>query len=350
LSTVATAQKTARIDFDDNDKVRALCGAHNEHLKLIERRLGVQVGSRGGQLVVTGADEARVKVVEGLLRELYELVASGYPLYLEDVDQATKLAGQSVPLREIFGDTVYVSARHRVITPKGLGQKRYIQAIRDNDIVFGIGPAGTGKTYLAMAMAVAFLVDRKVKRIVLCRPAVEAGEKLGFLPGDIAEKVNPYLRPLYDALFDMVDYEKASAFIERGTVEVAPLAFMRGRTLNDAFVILDEAQNTTSEQMKMFLTRLGYGSKAVITGDVTQVDLPSGRASGLLEVQKVLRGIEGIAFCAFSEVDVVRHPLVQEVVRAYDAFDVERKAKADEERAAREGARAARPVEGDDGG
>jgi len=349
LSHAAPAQKTARLDFEDNDTVRALCGAHNEHLKLIERRLGVQVGSRGGQIVVSGGDEERVRQAETLVRELYELIASGYPLYLEDVDQATKLAGR-VPLKEIFGDTVYVSARHRVITPKGLGQKRYIQGIRDNDIVFGIGPAGTGKTYLAMAMAVAFLVERKVKRIVLCRPAVEAGEKLGFLPGDIAEKVNPYLRPLYDALFDMVDYEKASAFIERGTVEVAPLAFMRGRTLNDAFVILDEAQNTTSEQMKMFLTRLGYGSKAVITGDVTQVDLPSGRASGLLEVQKVLREIEGIAFCSFSEVDVVRHPLVQEVVRAYDAFDLERKAKAEEEKAARLAARAPAAAAAEDGG
>jgi phosphate starvation-inducible PhoH-like protein len=337
---------TARLDLEDNDKVRALCGAHNEHLKLIEKRLGVQVGSRGAQLVVSGADVERVRQAEALLRELYELLASGYPLYLEDVDQATKLAGQNVSLKEIFGDTVYVSARHRVITPKGLGQKRYIQAIRESDIVFGIGPAGTGKTYLAMAMAVSFLVDRKVKRIVLCRPAVEAGERLGFLPGDIAEKVNPYLRPLHDALFDMMDYEKASALIERGTVEVAPLAFMRGRTLNDAFVILDEAQNTTSEQMKMFLTRLGYGSKAVITGDVTQVDLPAGRASGLLEVQKVLRAVEGIAFCSFSEVDVVRHPLVQEVVRAYDAFDAERKARAEEERTARDAARAAaRPPE-----
>jgi phosphate starvation-inducible PhoH-like protein len=316
--------RTARVEFDDNDKVRALCGAHNEHLKLVERRLGVQVGSRGQQILLSGED-GKVRVAEVLVRELYDLVAGGYPLHLEDVDQATKLAGQGVPLREIFGDTVYVSARHRVITPKGLGQKRYVQAIRDNDIVFGIGPAGTGKTYLAMATAVAALVDRRVKRIVLCRPAVEAGEKLGFLPGDIAEKVNPYLRPLYDALFDMVDSDKAGAFIERGTVEVAPLAFMRGRTLNDSFVILDEAQNTTGEQMKMFLTRLGYGSKAVITGDVTQVDLPTGRASGLLEVQKVLRGIEGIAFCSFSEVDVVRHPLVQEVVRAYDAFDAERR-------------------------
>jgi len=323
----AAPLETSRLEFPDNDKVRALCGAHSEHLKLIEKRLGVELGLRGTQLVLSAPDEARLRLAEGLLRELYDLVVEGYPLYLEDVDQATKLAGQGVSLKEIFGDTVFVSARHRIITPKGLAQKRYIQAIRDHDIVFGIGPAGTGKTYLAMAMAVAFLVERKVKRIVLTRPAVEAGERLGFLPGDIAEKVNPYLRPLHDALFDMVDYEKATAFIERGTVEVAPLAFMRGRTLNDAFIILDEAQNTTEEQMKMFLTRLGYGSKAVVTGDVTQVDLPTNRGSGLVEVQKVLRGVEGVAFCHFSEVDVVRHPLVQEVVRAYEQWDVERKAR-----------------------
>ena len=322
------SQKTARVEFPDNDKVRVLCGTHNENLKLVEKRLAVQVGSRGGQIVLVG-DAERVVLAERLVRELYELVASGYPLYLEDVDQATRLAGQGVPLKEVFGETVYVSSRHRIITPKGLGQKRYVQAIRDDDIVFGIGPAGTGKTYLAMAMAVSWLVERKVKRIVLCRPAVEAGERLGFLPGDIAEKVNPYLRPLHDALFDMMDYEKASALIERGTVEVAPLAFMRGRTLNDSFIILDEAQNTTGEQMKMFLTRLGYGSKAVVTGDVTQVDLPQGRASGLLEVQKVLRGVEGIGFCFFSEVDVVRHPLVQEVVRAYESYEADRQARAD---------------------
>jgi phosphate starvation-inducible PhoH-like protein len=337
----AETLQTTRLEFPDNDKVRALCGAHNEHLKLIEKRLGVQLGLRGGQIVVVAAEEARIRLAESLVRELYELVEAGYPLYLEDVDQATKLAGQGVPLKEIFGDTVFVSSRHRIITPKGLAQKRYIQAIRDDDIVFGVGPAGTGKTYLAMAMAVSYLVERKVKRIVLTRPAVEAGEKLGFLPGDIAEKVNPYLRPLHDALFDMVDYEKATAFIERGTVEVAPLAFMRGRTLNDAFIILDEAQNTTEEQMKMFLTRLGYGSKAVITGDVTQVDLPTGRGSGLIEVQKVLRGVEGVSFCLFSEVDVVRHPLVQEVVRAYDAWDAERRARAEAAKEAKEAA--ARP-------
>ena len=325
---------SARLDFPDNDLVRALCGVHGEHLKLIEKRLGVSLGLRGGQLIVAAADAARVAGAERLLTELYGLLKDGFPLHLEDVDQATKLVSQGVPLRDVFGDTVFVSARHRIITPKGLAQKRYVQAIRDVDIVFGIGPAGTGKTYLAMAMAVAALVERKVKRIVLTRPAVEAGERLGFLPGDIAEKVNPYLRPLHDALFDMVDDDKANAFIERGTVEVAPLAFMRGRTLNDAFVILDEAQNTTSEQMKMFLTRLGYGSKAVITGDVTQVDLPSGRPSGLMEVQRVLKGVEGIAFCAFSEVDVVRHPLVQEVVRAYEAFEAEKAEKAAQRAAA----------------
>jgi phosphate starvation-inducible PhoH-like protein len=338
LAQGAEPLKSVRLEFPDNDKVRALCGAHNENLKLVEKRLGVQLGLRGGQIVVAAADEARVRLAEGLVRELYDLVAAGHPLHLEDVDQATKLAGQGVPLKEIFGDTVFVSSRHRIITPKGLAQKRYVQAIRDHDIVFGIGPAGTGKTYLAMAMAVSFLIERKVKRIVLTRPAVEAGERLGFLPGDIAEKVNPYLRPLHDALFDMVDYDKATAFIERGTVEVAPLAFMRGRTLNDAFIILDEAQNTTAEQMKMFLTRLGYGSKVVVTGDVTQVDLPTGRGSGLIEVQKVLRGVEGLTFCHFSEVDVVRHPLVQEVVRAYDAWDLERQARPDAPRPEREAA------------
>jgi phosphate starvation-inducible PhoH-like protein len=320
---------SSKLEFPDNERVRVLCGAHNENLKIVERRLGVQIGLRGGQVVIGAPDEPRARVAEGLLRDLYDLVVLGYPLHLEDVDQATKLASQGVPIKEIFGDTVFVSARHRIVTPKGLGQKRYIKAIRETDIVFGVGPAGTGKTYLAMAMAVAHLVERKVKRIVLTRPAVEAGERLGFLPGDIAEKVNPYLRPLHDALFDMVDYEKATAFMERGTVEVAPLAFMRGRTLNDAFIILDEAQNTTSEQMKMFLTRLGYGSKAVITGDVTQVDLPAGRPSGLLEVQKVLKGVEGIEFVHFSEVDVVRHPLVQEVVRAYDVFEADRRARSE---------------------
>ncbi len=321
MSQQSPAPGPIRIEFPDGDRLRVLCGTHQENLKLVERRTGVQLGSRGNQVVVAGGDAAARELAERVLRELYALVEAGYPLHLEDVDQAARLVAQGQSPREVFGDTIYVTARHRVITPKNLGQRRYVKAIREHDIVFGIGPAGTGKTYLAMAMAVAHLVERKVKRIVLTRPAVEAGERLGFLPGDIAEKVNPYLRPLHDALFDMVDQDKASAFIERGMVEVAPLAFMRGRTLNDSFIILDEAQNTTTEQMKMFLTRLGYGSKAVVTGDVTQVDLPSGRPSGLLEVQKVLRGVEGIAFCPFSEVDVVRHPLVQEVVKAYEGYE-----------------------------
>jgi len=319
--SAAEPPKTSRLEFPDNDRVRALCGAHNENLKLMERRLGVQLGLRGGQIVIAAAEEARVQRAEALVRELYDLMAGGYPLYLEDVDQATKLAGQGVPLKEIFGDTVFVSSRHRIITPKGLGQKRYVQAIRDDDIVFGIGPAGTGKTYLAMAMAVSFLVERKVKRIVLTRPAVEAGERLGFLPGDIAEKVNPYLRPLHDALFDMVDYEKASALIERGTVEVAPLAFMRGRTLNDSFIILDEAQNTTAEQMKMFLTRLGFGSKIVVTGDVTQVDLPGGAKSGLRSAIEILDSVDDIHIAELTSVDVVRHRLVSEIVDAYAKFE-----------------------------
>ena len=228
---------------------------------------------------------------------------------------------RNVSLEDVFLDAVYVSAKKKVITPKSLAQKRYIDAMRKHDLVIGIGPAGTGKTYLAMAMAVASLMKQEVDRIVLTRPAVEAGEKLGFLPGDIAEKVNPYLRPLYDALHDMMDFERASRLVERGVIEVAPLAFMRGRTLNDSFVILDEAQNTSSDQMKMFLTRLGFHSKAVITGDITQVDLPENKVSGLIEVQGILKGIEGIAFVYFSDKDVVRHPLVQDIVKAYEAYE-----------------------------
>ncbi|HEY3452200.1 MAG TPA: PhoH family protein [Myxococcales bacterium] len=326
-------EQPARVEFDDNDLVQALCGGHNENLKLIERRLGVTVGQRGANLLVAGEPPA-VELAQRLLKELYGLLRGGYKLYPDDVEQAIKLVvggGQGASLKDIFLDTVFVSSRRRAIAPKGLAQKRYVEAIRQKDIVFGIGPAGTGKTYLAMAMAASALIERRSKRIVLTRPAVEAGEKLGFLPGDIAEKVNPYLRPLYDALHDMMEFEKVADLIERGTIEVAPLAFMRGRTLNDSFVILDEAQNTTAEQMKMFLTRLGFGSKAVITGDVTQVDLPQGRASGLVEARSILSRVEGIEFCTFTEVDVVRHPLVQEIIRAYDARDQQ---KAAERRAA----------------
>jgi len=320
-------EATHRVEFDDSRLVQTLVGVHNQNLKLIEQRSGVRIGARGTTLSLAGED-SKVRYAERLLNELYSLLRAGYPLYPEDVDQAAKIlaARKDVSLKDIFLDTVFISNRNRVIAPKGLAQKRYIDAIRSHDIVFGIGPAGTGKTYLAMAMAVAALVEQRFKRIVLCRPAVEAGEKLGFLPGDIAEKVNPYLRPLYDALKDMLDLEKAENLIERGVIEVAPLAFMRGRTLNDSFVILDEAQNTTPEQMKMFLTRLGFGSKAVVTGDVTQVDLPTGKASGLADAKEVLEGVEGIAFCGFSEIDVVRHPLVQQVVLAYDAQEARRAA------------------------
>ncbi|MGI5865614.1 MAG: PhoH family protein, partial [Myxococcales bacterium] len=328
-------EQPARVEFDDNDLVRTLCGGHNENLRLIERRLGVSVGQRGSNLLVAGEPSA-VGFADRLLRELYGLLCAGYRLYPEDIEQAIKvLSGDSAAsLKEIFLDTVFVSSRRRAVAPKGLAQKRYVEAIRSHDIVFGIGPAGTGKTYLAMAMAAAALVERKVKRLILTRPAVEAGEKLGFLPGDIAEKVNPYLRPLYDALHDMMELERVTDLIERGTIEVAPLAFMRGRTLNDSFVILDEAQNTTPEQMKMFLTRLGFGSKAVITGDVTQIDLPTGKPSGLVEARRILGHIEGIRICQFTELDVVRHPLVQEIVRAYDGWEQEKAERAREERKA----------------
>ncbi|HKD43776.1 MAG TPA: PhoH family protein [Myxococcaceae bacterium] len=308
---------TAKVDLGDNEIARSLGGGQNENLKIIERRLGVRVGQRGTELHLTGSPEALALAVK-LVEELGNLIRGGRSVYREDVEQAIKVLGRGSPsLKEVFVGPVFTRAGNRQVVPKSIAQKRYVDAIRAHDIVFAIGPAGTGKTYLAMAMAVAALQERKCKRIILARPAVEAGEKLGFLPGDLAEKVNPYLRPLYDALHDMLDVGRAAQLLEQGTVEVALLAFMRGRTLNDAFVILDEAQNTTIEQMKMFLTRLGFNSKAVITGDVTQVDLPAGRGSGLVHASQILSNIEGIAFANFSEIDVVRHPLVQEVIRAY---------------------------------
>ena len=314
------AEPSARLELIDNDGARALAGGRSENLRLVEKRLGVHIGQRGNVFLISGEPD-RVQLAERLLAQLNALIEKKYPLGLEDVEQACKvlLSDPGADLRDIFLDTVYVTSRNRPVTPKGFAQKAYIDAIRRYDIVFGIGPAGTGKTYLAMAMAVAALVERRVKRIVLCRPAVEAGEKLGFLPGDLAEKVSPYLRPLYDALHDLMDMDRAQDLLERGTIEVAPLAFMRGRTLNDSFVILDEAQNTTTEQMKMFLTRLGFGSKAVVTGDATQIDLPAGKPSGMNEAREILREVEGIRFVQFSDRDVVRHPLVQEVVRAYEA-------------------------------
>jgi phosphate starvation-inducible protein PhoH and related proteins len=314
-----TPSAPAELRFADTRLFRELLGQHDEHLKTLERQVGVRIDVTDTTLTLHG-DAVETELASRVLTQLYGLLESGYPIYAADVDYALRIlsSDRSAKLRDIFLDTVFISAHKRVITPKSIAQKGYIDAIRNFDIVFGIGPAGTGKTYLAMAMAIAELMKNNFSRIILTRPAVEAGEKLGFLPGDLAEKVNPYLRPLYDALHDMVDFDRARRLVERGTIEVAPLAFMRGRTLNDSFVILDEAQNTTTEQMKMFLTRLGYGSKAVVTGDVTQVDLPAGKASGLKEAQAILRAIPGIRFITFTERDVVRHPLVQEIITAYD--------------------------------
>jgi phosphate starvation-inducible PhoH-like protein len=307
------------LQFGNASLFRELLGQHDEHVKALEKQLGVRIDVGEDTLEVNG-DAVAAELASRVLTQLYGLLEQGYPIYASDVDYALRIlsSDRNARLRDIFLDTVFISAHKRTITPKSVMQKSYIDAIRNYDIVFGIGPAGTGKTYLAMAMGIAELMKNTFSRIVLTRPAVEAGEKLGFLPGDLAEKVNPYLRPLYDALHDMVDFDRARKLVERGTIEVAPLAFMRGRTLNDSFVILDEAQNTTTEQMKMFLTRLGYGSKAVVTGDITQTDLPAGKPSGLKEAQHVLRDITGIRFVTFTERDVVRHPLVQEIITAYD--------------------------------
>jgi len=314
--------QSQKFSVSDPDLVGQLYGRQNRHIKLVERALGIKIGSNGLELNFSG-EGAQAEIGRRVFEELEQLLKAGMPLYPPDVDYAVRILSQdsSSHLRDIFLDTVYISARKKVIGPKSLAQKKYIDAIREHHVVFGVGPAGTGKTYLAMAMAVAALMRKEVSRILLVRPAVEAGEKLGFLPGDLAEKINPYLRPLYDALFDMLEPEQGKELVANGIIEVAPLAFMRGRTLNDAFVILDEAQNTTYEQMKMFLTRLGFGSRAVITGDVTQVDLPDSRQSGLLHAIEVLSGVEGICFNHFSDVDVVRHPIVQSIVKAYQAAD-----------------------------
>jgi phosphate starvation-inducible PhoH-like protein len=308
-----------KLAFDDPGATQALMGTSNANMKLVERETGASLHVRGSEVTILGDMDA-AGLARTLLEQLYSFAKRGTPLAAEDIVRAARIlrGDRAAPLRDIFTDTVLVSGRARPITPKGLAQKRYVDAIREHDIVFGVGPAGTGKTYLAMAVAVRALMDKAIKRIILARPAVEAGEKLGFLPGSMEEKVNPYLRPLYDALHDMMEFERAQQLIEKGIIEVAPLAFMRGRTLNDSFVILDEAQNTTSEQMKMFLTRLGYNSKAVITGDVTQIDLPTGLRSGLNEAREILSGIAGIRFCYFTEIDVVRHPLVQEIIKAYE--------------------------------
>ena len=303
------------------DAVESVFGSYDENLKHFESLFNVRIRTQGHEILADG-DSPGPDRIERIVSQLSGLAGDGYKLSAADVKTAADLVAQdpTVDLREHFLKGSLTAAGKRRVAPKTINQRRYLDAIDVHDIVFGIGPAGTGKTYLAMAQAVSFLVAKKVTRIILARPAVEAGEKLGFLPGDLQEKVNPYLRPLYDALYDMLDVERVARYLERGTIEIAPIAFMRGRTLNDSFVILDEAQNTTSEQMKMFLTRLGFGSKAVITGDITQIDLPTGRPSGLIEAMKVVNDIEGISFVYFDERDVVRHRLVQQIVKAYEAF------------------------------
>ena len=303
------------------DSIEALFGSYDENLRQLESVFGVQIRTQGHDLLVEGDRLSEAKV-ERTVQQLTALMREGYRVSNGDVKTAARLVSENdaVELRDYLVRPARTAGK-RQVAPKSVNQRRYLDAIDKHDIVFGIGPAGTGKTYLAMAQAVTFLLQKKVSRIILARPAVEAGEKLGFLPGDLQEKVNPYLRPLYDALYDMLEVDRVERLLERGTVEIAPIAFMRGRTLNDSFVILDEAQNTTSEPMKMFLTRLGFGSKAVVTGDVTQIDLPTGRTSGLVEAMKVVSAVDGITFIHFDERDVVRHALVQQIVKAYEAFE-----------------------------
>ncbi len=318
---LATKAKHIQRDlvFTDNGHAQALYGELNRNLKVLENSCGVQIDANGSSLKITGFAHD-VELVFDLLNQLYELICNGYPVYESDIAFGLKVLEEKpqARLKQIFLDKVYVTTQRRVISPKTQNQKLFIDTIRQRDIVFALGPAGTGKTYLAVAMAVAALTSGHVQSIILTRPAVEAGEKLGFLPGDLIDKVNPYLRPLYDALYDILGPEKTADSIERGALEIAPLAFMRGRTLNNAFIILDEAQNTTQEQMKMFLTRIGFASRAVITGDLTQVDLPVRNQSGLLQAERLLSGIDGIGFCRFTQTDVVRHPLVRQIIDAYE--------------------------------
>jgi phosphate starvation-inducible PhoH-like protein len=323
------APDSAAIDVDDASIMLAICGPRNEHLAALAATLGLRASARGQRLFLTG-DAASVSTAMRFVHEASALAKSGRVLALEEVPRAARLLRDDADasLRYVYETPVFIGASGRKpVAVKGPNQRAYVEAIAAHDLTFGVGPAGTGKTFLAMACAVRALLERRVRRIVLTRPAVEAGERLGFLPGDLAEKVNPYLRPLYDALDDLLDVERAQQCIAKGQVEVAPLAFMRGRTLADAFVILDEAQNTTTEQMRMFLTRLGPGSKAVVTGDPTQVDLPAGRDSGLVSALAILREVEGVAIQTFDDGDVVRHPLVQRIVRAYEDHDAAAKGR-----------------------
>jgi phosphate starvation-inducible protein PhoH and related proteins len=324
---MADEKTTIELTLDER-QAHTLFGNHDENLRAIEDAFRVKISSRGKEIFVSGREEDRGNV-QRLLGDLQQLIGQGYPMQKSDVATGVRVMRDKpdTNLVEFFTDDAVPSSIRRVVTPRNMAQKMYLQAIQDFDIVFGVGPAGTGKTYLAVAAAAAALQDKSIKRIVLCRPAVEAGERLGFLPGDIAEKINPYLRPLYDSLYDIIGFEKVEKLMERSIIEIAPLAFMRGRTLNDSFIILDEAQNTTPEQMKMFLTRLGFGSKAVVTGDITQVDLPDGKKSGLREVRRILEYVEDLKFFDFNQKDVVRHPLVAKIVTAYDRNDQEREAR-----------------------
>jgi phosphate starvation-inducible PhoH-like protein len=309
-----------------------LFGVRDENLRRIEEAFAVRLTARGEEVRIHG-EPVSVATVRHLIEELGRLVERGFRPSPKDVETAVRVIAESpeASLQEFFLDEAGAAkATAKLVAPRSLNQKQYLEAMREQDLVFAIGPAGTGKTYLAVAVAATFLLEKRVRRLVLTRPAVEAGEKLGFLPGDLVEKVNPYLRPLYDALYDILGFDRVGRMIERSVIEIAPLAFMRGRTLNDSFIILDEAQNTTPEQMKMFVTRIGFGSKAVVTGDITQIDLPAGRGSGLVHARAVMDGVEGISFVTFTEKDVVRHPLVQKIVSAYDRFE-----RADAEDAAR---------------
>jgi phosphate starvation-inducible PhoH-like protein len=313
-------------EIEDPTFAQSLFGDRDANLRIIEKETGVHIGRDHKGLVIEGQD-SETDLVLDVLGQLRGLLKKGENIFPGDIQRAIKMisSNRHAKLDDLFRDHVKIAGRKYNIVPKTFMQKTYIESIKSHDLIFGIGPAGTGKTYLAMAMAVAALMNRDVKRVILCRPAVEAGEKLGFLPGDMAEKVNPYLRPLYDALHDMVDFDKAQEMIEKGMIEVAPLAFMRGRTLSNAFVILDEAQNTTPGQIKMFLTRLGNGSKSVVTGDITQVDLPPNTTSGLIEALRILKDIDDISFVNFTEEDVIRHPLVSKIVTAYKKYDTKKK-------------------------
>jgi len=314
-----------KLTFTSNNIARLLYGDLNRNLHELEKTAQVTVKARGTSLTIHG-DEHAVDTGAQTLTQLYRLIETGYPVYPQDVAYGVHILEKDprADLQDIFLDQVYITAKQRVISPKSLSQKTYIDGIRNHDISFGIGPAGTGKTYLAVAMGIAALTAGQVKSIILTRPAVEAGERLGFLPGDLSEKINPYLRPLLDALFDMLGKQRAEEFIEQGVIEIAPLAFMRGRTLNNGFIILDEAQNTSYEQMKMFLTRLGFNSKAVITGDISQIDLPSHQQSGLIAASRILKKVEGIHFSTFDHTDVVRHPLVQSIIKAYEKTETKK--------------------------